>query len=348
MRSHSKTLNQQVKEMAPKPKASKSSSSSSVSAPFKRGSVVEVSSDDEGFRGSWFSGTVVRRIASDKFMVEYDNLMADEQSSKRLKEVISLHQLRPLPPAESHPEFKFGDEVDAFHNDGWWEGHITKDFGDGNFAVYFRVSREQIVFPKESLRIHREWINENWVPPIEQQQEQQQQDNGVQKEELTQNLNLVETVTEEEEFLVETVTEEEEFKVGTVVEVSSDEDGFQGAWFSATVVEAMGKEKFFIEYQSLLADDDSQLLREEADIHHIRPHPPETSVSGQFKLLDEVDAWYNDGWWVGVVSKVLDDSRYIVFFRNTNEELEFQGSQLRLHQDWIDGKWIMASKALKL
>lgn len=142
----------------------------------------------------------------------------------------------------------------------------------------------------------------------------------------------------------ETVTEAERFSVGTPVEVSSDDDGFLGAWFSATVVQVMGKGKFLVEYQSLLADDDTQLLREEVDTLHIRPHPPQTSVIGQFSLLEEVDALHNDGWWVGVVSKVLDNSRYVVYFRSSNEELEFQHSQLRQHQDWIDGKWITASK----
>lgn len=145
---------------------------------------------------------------------------------------------------------------------------------------------------------------------------------------------------------VETVTEKkEEFRlsVGTLVEVSTDEEGFRGAWFSGTVVEARGKDRFLVEYQHLL-DDDSQPLREEFDVPHIRPHPPETGVVSQFNLLDEVDALYNDGWWVGVISKVIGDSRYIVYFRNSNEELEFQHSQLRPHLDWIDGKWIMASK----
>lgn len=158
--------------MAPK---SKSASSSSASAFFKPGTAVEISSEDDGFRGSWFSGRIVRHLASDRFLVEYDNLLEDEESSKKLREVLLLRQLRPLPPAETLREFKFGDEVDAFHNDGWWEGHITEELEDGRFSVYFRVSREQIVFPKEELRLHREWVDHNWVPPLQPQEQQQQQ-----------------------------------------------------------------------------------------------------------------------------------------------------------------------------
>ncbi|XP_027364489.1 DUF724 domain-containing protein 3 [Abrus precatorius] len=317
-----------------KPKSGSPTSPSSASAFFKPGTAVEVSSDDDGFRGSWFSGIVIRRLASDRFLVEYDNLMEDEQSSKRLREVLNLRHLRPLPPSETGREFKFGQEVDAFHNDGWWEGHITQELGNERFAVYFRASREQLVFPKERLRLHREWLNFNWVPPIQQSQKQ---DNDLKEMQLTlPNVKSVETV------------KEDVFSVGKLVEVSSDEDGFSGAWFAATIVEVMGNVKFIVEYQNLLADDDSQLLKEEVDVLHIRPHPPDTCVIDQFSLLDEVDALYNDGWWIGVISKVLDDWRYIVYFRTTNEELEFQHSHLRMHQDWIDGKWVMPSKALML
>ncbi|RDX75289.1 DUF724 domain-containing protein 2, partial [Mucuna pruriens] len=300
----------------PKPKGGSSSATATATAFFKPGTAVEVSSEDEGFRGSWFSGTIIRRLASERFLVEYDNLMADEESSKHLREVLGLRHLRPLPPVETGREFKFGDEVDAYHNDGWWEGHITEELENERFAVYFRASKEQLAFSKEQLRLHREWFNHNW-------------DNAeLKKVLLTPNVKSVETV------------KGEEFNVGILVEVSSDEDGFRGAWFAATVVEAMGKDKFVVEYHSLLADDDSQLLKEEVDVLHIRPPPPpDTSVAGQFSLLDEVDALYNDGWWVGVISKVLTDSR------SSNEELEFQHSQLRLHQDWIDGKWVMPCKS---
>lgn len=133
------------------------------------------------------------------------------------------------------------------------------------------------------------------------------------------------------------------FCKGTLVEVSSDEEGFEGAWFAATVVEPKGKNKFLVEYMNLRTDDDSEFLREEIDILHIRPYPPEHACD-QFNLLQEVDALYNDGWWVGVISKVLSNSRYVVYFRNSNEELELPHSEIRLHQDWINGKWVIASK----
>ncbi|KAG4907300.1 hypothetical protein JHK82_055961 [Glycine max] len=326
-----KTLNRRAMARTPKPKGGPSAAASAATAFFKPGTAVEVSSEDDGFRGSWFTGTVIRRLASERFLVEYDNLLADDKTTKKLREVLGLRHLRPLPPTETDREFKFGDEVDAFHNDGWWEGHITQELENERFAVYFRVSKEQLVFSKEQLRLHREWLNHDWVPPLQQKQQRQQGNGESKKVLLTPNVKSVETV------------KGKGIGVGAIVEVSSDEDGFSGAWFAATVVEALGKDKFLVEYHDLLADDDSQ-LREEIDALHIRPHPLDTDVDGQFSILDEVDAFYNDGWWVGVISKALADSRYVVYFRSSNEELEFENSQLRLHQDWIGGKWVMPCK----
>jgi uncharacterized SAM-binding protein YcdF (DUF218 family) len=90
------------------------------------------------------------------------------------------------------------------------------------------------------------------------------------------------------------IVTQENFTKGAPVEVCSDEDGFHGAWFAATIVEAVGNDKFLIEYQSLRTEDNSAFLREEIDTLHIRPNPPETAFE-HFSLLQEVDALYNDG-----------------------------------------------------
>lgn len=134
-----------------------------------------------------------------------------------------------------------------------------------------------------------------------------------------------------------------EFTKGTPVEVSSDEDGYRGAWFAGVVVEEVSKGKYLVELKNFRTEDDSEFLKEEADALHIRPCPPEIVVADHFDLFDEVDALYNDSWWVGVVSKVLSKSRYVIYFRDTKEELKFQHSNLRLHQEWIGGRWMTAS-----
>lgn len=160
-------------------------------------------------------------------------------------------------------------------------------------------------------------------------------------------LNLLETGLQESSLKTEANSSKErmkKFSEGTAVEVSSDEDGFQGAWFAATIVSAIGQDKYLVEYKSLRTDDDMDFLREEVDIQHIRPRPPHAVMIDIFNLNEEVDAFCNDGWWEGVISKVVKGSRYKVYFKGTNDEAEFQHSDLRPRQDWIDGTWVRASQ----
>ncbi|KAG8363931.1 hypothetical protein BUALT_Bualt19G0073700 [Buddleja alternifolia] len=301
---------------------------------FKKGADVEISSDDEGFRGSWYAGTIIRppgnsKRSTNKVLVEYKNLMADEAGTQRLREELDVVQLRPPPPRERFRTFKFSEEVDAYYNDGWWEGIITAVTGD-KYSVFFRGTREQIDFKASDLRLHREWVYENWVPPLEPSP-------GVAPK--NEKLPLSTEVEANKKMI------EHNFSLGELVEVSSDEEGYEGAWFAATVIKELKKGRYLVEYQSLKNDEDTNFLREEVDNIHIRPCPSNVRLVDRYEVHDEVDALYNDGWWVGVISKVLKNNRYSVYFRNTHEELNFKHYDLRMHQEWINGKWIIPSKA---
>lgn len=133
------------------------------------------------------------------------------------------------------------------------------------------------------------------------------------------------------------------FRKGAEIEVRSDEEGYQGAWYSAIVVDSLQNGKYLVEYLTLKTDDLSEQLREEADASDIRPYPPDINHVHRFALRERVDAWYNDGWWVGQVSSVLHGFMYRVYFWPTKEELEFEHCDLRPHQEWIDGRWVLAS-----
>ncbi|KAG4991602.1 hypothetical protein JHK87_025059 [Glycine soja] len=86
--------------MAQKPKPENNSA-----AYFEPGSAVEVRTHGGLFRGSWFSGTIISRDASDRFLqVEYHN-------HHNVREFVSLHQLRPLlPPETRHRKFESGEK----------------------------------------------------------------------------------------------------------------------------------------------------------------------------------------------------------------------------------------------
>lgn len=195
---------------------------------FVKGKEVEISSDDQGFRGSWFLGTIVgpaTRTRTDsshtnnKFIVQYLTLLADTGSGKPLRETLDLAQLRPPAPRELDRDFLLSDEVDAYHNDGWWEGVITDVLDNDRYSVFFRPTREQLDFHKSSLRLHREWKWKygKWEPPLEEEGKEASAVNGV--EDAKKMVN------------------EEKFRKGMLVEVTSEEEGFEGAWFSATLSE---------------------------------------------------------------------------------------------------------------
>ncbi|OMO82169.1 hypothetical protein COLO4_23189 [Corchorus olitorius] len=145
------------------------------------------------------------------------------------------------------------------------------------------------------------------------------------------------------------------FAKGNQVEVSSDEEGFRGAWYSATIVESPPKstskkrKKPLVQYKTLLAEDGSSPLTEYVDPAFIRPLPPqekEEDARSGFELNEVVDAGYRDGWWTGVVRKVVEKSKYRVYFDNPPDVIEFDRKDLRLHWDWIDGKWVRPEKQI--
>ncbi|GLT36427.1 hypothetical protein SLA2020_108030 [Shorea laevis] len=138
------------------------------------------------------------------------------------------------------------------------------------------------------------------------------------------------------------------FREGSVVEVSSEEEGFKGSWFVAkilTLPKDGNKSKALIQYQTLITDEKSRKpLKESANLSFIRPLAPGPEPDRSFEVNDIVDAFHRDGWWVGVVSRVLDHHRYYVSFEEPGEELEFDRSNLRVHLDWVDGKWVKPQK----
>ncbi|KAL4192861.1 hypothetical protein AMTRI_Chr06g196380 [Amborella trichopoda] len=133
------------------------------------------------------------------------------------------------------------------------------------------------------------------------------------------------------------------FRKGSRVEVGSDEDGFKGAWFTATVTKMVGKFRVTVEYDNLMSDDEKGPLVETVEVLNVRPLPP-SDTPRAFSLYEEVDAFHNDGWWVGVITKVIAEGpTYIVYFRNSGEEMLFELNELRVHQDFVDGHWVLAS-----
>ncbi|RVX01565.1 DUF724 domain-containing protein 7 [Vitis vinifera] len=135
------------------------------------------------------------------------------------------------------------------------------------------------------------------------------------------------------------------FSPGAAVEVTLNEQSSRDAWFPAIVRREIGLGSYVVQCQSLKNSGEAGVLDVTVDNLHIRPSPPRLE-GRKFGLLEKVDAFYDYGWWNGIVTKVLTGRRYVVFFKHTNMEKEFIHSDLRPHMEWVDGKWVGATQSL--
>ncbi|KAI4968724.1 hypothetical protein ZWY2020_046054 [Hordeum vulgare] len=141
--------------------------------------------------------------------------------------------------------------------------------------------------------------------------------------------------------------------VGAEVEVRSDDPGFAGSFYEATVDGHLPSGGYTVAYATLLADDgDDEPLRETAAAANVRPRPPPHEAGRGFAVHEMVEAFHNDGWWAGVVSAVLPSpvmagdrrASYRVAFPTSRETLEFVETDLRPQRVFEDGRWVPAAE----
>lgn len=133
------------------------------------------------------------------------------------------------------------------------------------------------------------------------------------------------------------------FDVGKKVEVSFEKETLRDVWFPATILKNSANNSFLVEYQQPGNGDEAVPHKVTVDYLHIRPTPPHLRDKN-FVLLEKVDAYYDFGWWSGVITKELADNRYNVFFKHTKKEREFVYSKVRPHMEWKGGKWFNTSQ----
>ncbi|KAI3853537.1 hypothetical protein MKW92_009819 [Papaver armeniacum] len=142
------------------------------------------------------------------------------------------------------------------------------------------------------------------------------------------------------------------FQRGDVVEVSSKHERLLGSYFEATIIKRTEKFEFLVEYKHLYENNKKCLLREIVHTAKIRPIPPEIKAS-YFNIYDQVDVNDKNGWRVGRItdrdairskSTGEDRSMYSVYFSSTGEEIAYKKWKLRVHQEWVNGKWVRPTK----
>jgi len=132
------------------------------------------------------------------------------------------------------------------------------------------------------------------------------------------------------------------FGHGDKVEVCSTEEGFLGSYYLATVVSRLDNGLYVVRYDTLLEDNSSQPLTETLYPRELRPKPPRVTASS-FALSQQVDVFENDGWWVGEITEKVDDDHYCVYLSTTEEEVVYPASAIRVHQEWLNGRWVRSN-----
>lgn len=155
---------------------------------FRKGSKVEVWSQEDGFQNAWFPAVIVqtpysiirsqtqspkkkRLIKNDnpKAVVRYDHMLS-EDNGKPLVEKVDVFLLRPVPPTDTTSDrqgFEPNDVVDALYNDIWWTG-VVVTVVDDSYTVFFEKPPDVLEFKRSELRPHWHWDEPNWVRPQKQ------------------------------------------------------------------------------------------------------------------------------------------------------------------------------------
>ncbi|PKU75278.1 hypothetical protein MA16_Dca019324 [Dendrobium catenatum] len=123
--------------------------------PYKADEKIELLCQDSGIRGCWFKCTVLR-ASQMRLKVRYDNVQ-NEDDCGNLEEWVPAFKvaapdklgmrlsgrftIRPFPECNYIPEdaaLQIGTAVDAWWNDGWWEGVVIgmECCGDDSLQVY--------------------------------------------------------------------------------------------------------------------------------------------------------------------------------------------------------------------
>ncbi|ONI24916.1 hypothetical protein PRUPE_2G269100 [Prunus persica] len=125
------------------------------------------------------------------------------------------------------------------------------------------------------------------------------------------------------------------FSPGTAVEVNLYKEHLFCAWFPAIYLGELGANNFLLQYKSSNNCDVKAVVGGK----QIRPQPPKLAER-DFNLMEKVDAFFDMGWWVGEIIKVLTGKKYMVCLKLTEEVKQYSQSELRRHMYWTDGRWV--------
>ncbi|KAG2333177.1 hypothetical protein Bca52824_004357 [Brassica carinata] len=142
---------------------------------------IEFLCQDSGIRGCWFRCTVME-VSRKQVKLQYDDI-EDEDGYGNLEEWVPALKsampdklgmrssnrptIRPAPPYAKIADFDpaIGEAVDAWWNDGWWEGVViaTDKPNANDLQIYIPGENLCLTVHRKDVRISKDWVGDSWV-----------------------------------------------------------------------------------------------------------------------------------------------------------------------------------------
>ncbi|KAK9667962.1 hypothetical protein RND81_13G024100 [Saponaria officinalis] len=129
------------------------------------------------------------------------------------------------------------------------------------------------------------------------------------------------------------------YVAGSKVEVSFPGVGFMLGYYVGCVLWELEEGVYYVEFDHLF--ENYALIRDVVSVEQIRPCPPNVGRNN-FSIGDTVEVFVNDGWWVGKVeASYRHENCFEVVLDGSGEDVVVHACDMRLHQVWEDGTWII-------
>ncbi|KAJ3672561.1 hypothetical protein LUZ60_007282 [Juncus effusus] len=299
----------------------------SISPPsFPVGARIEVRINDVGYKGSWYKAIVTDqktvRGKTARYVVKYESLVKEDDLEDIVapeSDEVSVDDVRPEAPRRwkvtdgkvvclfpMNQEFELYDMVEAYHNEGWWYGVISRlrNAETGKYRVSLPFSHEVFDFSPSEIRPQMNYINGNW-------------------------------------FRVEPKPQKEEtYKTGDKVEIKEIREKYGLSWFPATLEKIITDDIFLIKYENPNYLPNNGCLTEIVDCSYLRPLN-DRNLSNKVGLNSDVEFFHEGAWSNGIVTRVNSNGNYLIKFGESDDvapELFIEGF-VRLSLQWDGKKW---------
>lgn len=123
---------------------------------------IEFRSDEKGFEGAWFEGTVTTPArGGDPCRIQLDKFV--NANGEPLVKEVQPDKMRPVPPqSELAVPLDEGLFVEAYDKDCWWRGFVLSRLGEEFWLVDIPATNTLCAHRLSALRRAQDWKDGTW------------------------------------------------------------------------------------------------------------------------------------------------------------------------------------------